>query len=72
METNNINEVKAYIEGHFDPVFQEIFKSKGIKGDSSIWENSNILLNGKNIKKLNNPVLHNGDKIELLPRIAGG
>ena len=67
-----ILEALFYIQDHFDPVFQEKFRSKGIKGDSSIWENSNILLNGKNIKKLNKLVLHDGDKIELLPKIAGG
>ena len=72
LEANNINEVKDYIEGHFDPVFQEKFRFKVIKGDSSIWENSNILLNGKNIKKFKKQVLKDGDVIELLPKIAGG
>ena len=72
LEADNINEVKDYIEDHFAPVFQEKFRSKGKKGNSSIWENSNILLNGKNIRKLNKPVLYDGDNIELLPKIAGG
>ena len=72
LEANNINEVKDYIEDRFGLVFQEKLRAKGIKGNSSIWENSNILLNGKNIKKFKKQVLKDGDVIELLPKIAGG
>lgn len=72
LEADSINEVRDQIENLFGPVLQEKLKAKGIRGRNSIWENSNILLNGKNIKKLNKPVLNDGDKIELLPKIAGG
>jgi molybdopterin converting factor small subunit len=72
VEADSINEVKDYIEDRFGPGFREKLISKGRRGHTSIWENSNILLNGKNIKQLHKPVLKNGDTIELLPRIAGG
>jgi molybdopterin converting factor small subunit len=38
----------------------------------SIWDNSNILLNGTNIKLLNKVTFKEGDKLDLLPRVAGG
>jgi len=72
VEAESLKEIRDYIEDRFGPGFQGKLRSQGIRENISIWENSNILLNGKNINKLNSPVLKDGDVIELLPRMAGG
>jgi molybdopterin converting factor small subunit len=72
LEVESLDEIRNYIEDRFGPGFKEKLRLKGIKGNTSIWENSNILLNKKNIKKLKKSVLRDGDVIELIPKIAGG
>jgi molybdopterin converting factor small subunit len=71
-DVNTIDEAKAYIETQYGPVYQEKLKSRGSKGIPSIWDNSNILLNGRNIKQLDGPVLKDGDSLDLLLVVAGG
>ena len=71
-EVNNIAEAKAYIETQYGPVYQEKLKSRGSKGMPSIWDSSNILLNGRNIKQLDEPALKDGDNLDLLLIVAGG
>jgi len=51
-EVNNIAEARAYIETQYGPVYQEKLKSRGSKGMPSIWDSSNILLNGRNLDLL--------------------
>lgn len=60
------------METNFGPVFEKKIKSIGAGKKRSIWDNSNILLNGTNIKSLNTITLKDGDKLDLLPRVAGG
>ena len=71
-EVNNIAEARAYIEAQYGPVYQEKLKSRGSKGMPSIWDSSNILLNGRNIKQLGEQVLKDGDTLDLLLVVAGG
>ena len=71
-EVNNIAEARTYIEAQYGPVYQEKLKSRGSKGMPSIWDSSNILLNGRNIKQLDGPVLKDGDSLDLLLVVAGG
>ena len=71
-EVNNIDEARAYIETQYGPVYQEKLKSRGSKGMPSIWDSSNILLNGRNIKQLGELVLKDGDSLDLLLVVAGG
>jgi molybdopterin converting factor small subunit len=71
-EVNSIDEARAYIETRYEPVYQEKLKSRGRKRMQSIWDSSNILLNGRNIKQLDEPVLKDGDNLDLLLIVAGG
>jgi molybdopterin converting factor small subunit len=43
-------------------------KAMKVGKKQSIWDNSNILLNGTNIKSLDKITFKDGDKIDLLPR----
>jgi molybdopterin converting factor small subunit len=71
-DVGTIDEAKAYIETQYGPVYQEKFRSSGVNKKQSIWESSNILLNGRNIKQLDEPVLKDGDSLDLLLVVAGG
>ena len=68
----NIGEARDYVENKFGPVFEKKIKALKVGKKESIWDNSNILLNGTNIKLLNTINFKDGDKIDLLPRIGGG
>jgi molybdopterin converting factor small subunit len=72
VEVNTVEEARHYIETNYSPIFQEKFQSRGGEKKQSVWDNSNILLNGKNIRQLENPVLKDGDKLDLLSKVAGG
>lgn len=72
VEVASIDEARDYVEANYGPIFQKKLKSTGIKKKQSIWDNSNILLNGRNIGQLDNPVLKDGDKLDLLSKVAGG
>ena len=72
VEVASIDEARNYIETKYGQVFQKKFKSTGRSQKQSIWDNSNVLLNGKNISQLETPILKDGDKIDLLPKVAGG
>ena len=68
----SIDEASADVETQYGPVYQEKLKSRGSKGMTSIWDSSNILLNGRNIKQLAEQVLKDGDSLDLLLVVAGG
>jgi molybdopterin converting factor small subunit len=72
VNVENIDEARDYVENKFGPVFEKKIKAMKVGKKESIWDNSNILLNGTNIKLLNTIKFKDGDKIDLLPRIAGG
>lgn len=72
VEVTGIDEARNYVETNYGPVFHEKLKSGGTNKKQSIWDNSNILLNGKNIGQLDKPVLKDGDKLDLLSKVAGG
>jgi len=72
VNVENIGEARDYVENKFAPVFENKIKAMKVGKKQSIWDNSNILLNGTNIKLLNKITFKDGDKIDLLPRIAGG
>jgi len=67
-----IDEARNHIETKYGPIFQKKLESRGVSEKQSIWANSNVLLNGKNISQLEKPVLKDGDKIDLLSKVAGG
>ena len=72
VEVSSIDEARDYVEANYGPIFQRNLKSRGVNKKQSIWDNSNVLLNGKNISQLGTPILKDGDKIDLLPKVAGG
>lgn len=72
VEVTSINEARDYVENKYSPIFQKKLKSRGIDKEQSVWDNSNILLNGKNINQLDNPILKDGDDLSLLSKVAGG
>ena len=72
VNVDSIDDARDYVETNFGPVFEKKTNSIGAGKKRSIWDNSNILLNGTNIKSLNKITLKDGDKLDLLPRVAGG
>jgi molybdopterin converting factor small subunit len=72
VEVGSINEARDYIETNYGPAFQKKLETAGVNKKQSIWDNSNVLLNGKNIDQLDAPVLKDGDKLDLLSKVAGG
>ena len=72
VEVNSIDEARDYVEATYGPIFQKKLKSRGVTKKQSIWDNSNVLLNGRNIRHLDKPVLKDGDNLDLLSRVAGG
>jgi molybdopterin converting factor small subunit len=72
VNVNSIDGVRDYIETHYGPIYEKKLKSMGANKKQPIWDNSNILLNGTNIKTLNGVVLQDGDKLDVIPKVAGG
>ena len=72
VNVKNIGEARDYVENKFTPVFEKKIKAIGLGKKESIWDNSNILLNGTNIKTLKQVTFKDGDRLDLLPKVAGG
>ena len=72
VEVNSIDEARHYVETNYGPIYKKKLESRGIKKKQSIWDNSNILLNGRNIRQLKEPVLKDGDTLDLVSIVAGG
>ena len=54
VNVENISEARDYVENKFGPVFEKKIKAMKVGKKESIWDNSNILLNGTNVNLLNN------------------
>ena len=72
VEVNSIDEARDYVETNYGPVYQKKLKFRGIKKKQSVWDNSNVLLNGMNIRQLDELFLKDGDNLYLLPLVGGG
>lgn len=72
VEVNSIDEARNYVETNYGPIYQKKLKSRCIIRKQSIWDNSNILLSGRSIRQLDEPVLKDGDNLDLVPIVAGG
>lgn len=72
VEVNSIDEARDYVETNYGPVYHKKLKSRGINKKQSVWDNSNILLNGVDIRQLDEPVLKDDDNLNLIPTVAGG
>jgi molybdopterin converting factor small subunit len=72
VNVGSIEEARDYVENNFGPAFEKKFRSGGGHKKRSIWENSNILLNGTNVKTVKMITLKEGDRLDVLPKVAGG
>ncbi len=72
VDVMNIKEARDYIETHYRPLFEKKLQSMGVNKKESVWENSNILLNGKVIIASDNTIFKKGDRLDLIPLVAGG
>lgn len=72
IDTNDIHGAKDYVETNYGPVFARKLQSMGVKKKESVWDNSNILLNGKKIGDAEALIFKDGDRVDLIPLIAGG
>ncbi len=71
VEVESIEEVRDFVENTYGSLYQHKLRL-GINKKQSVWESSNILLNGRNIRQLDEPVLEDDDTIDLIPMAAGG
>ena len=51
-DINSIDEARDYIETNYGPAYNKKMLSRGVKAEQSVWDSRNILLNGKNIRRL--------------------
>ena len=72
VEAARVTEVREAIEKKYGPVFQKKLQSMGVKKNTSLWDNSLFLLNGRSLRKEEDVALKDGDKIDLGLAVAGG
>ncbi len=72
-DVSSIGEAREYVEANYGPAYRDKLLSMGVKRQLSIWQSSNVLLNGKNVKQMaEDSKLKDGDKLDLLLAVAGG
>jgi len=71
-DIKDVNEAKDYIETNYRPIFEKKIRSMGVYKKESVWENSNILINGRKIGLSDKTSFKDGDRLDLLPLVAGG
>ena len=72
VDLTGISEARDYVEATYGPILRDKLTSRGITNKWAIWDNSNVLLNGKNINQIDNPVLRDGDRLDVISKVAGG
>lgn len=72
VDVATVDEAKEYVELNYGPIYWNSLRSKGIHHKQSIWDSSNILLNGRRVRGSVRPALEDGDTLDLVPRVAGG
>jgi molybdopterin converting factor small subunit len=72
VNVNHIDEAREYVVQNYGVPYEKKLKSTGGRKKSSIWDDSHVLLNGQNIQGLNAVSLKDGDRLDLLSKIAGG
>ncbi len=72
IEANRVTEVREAIDKKYGPVFQKKLQSMGVKKKTSLWDNSLFLLNGRSLRKDEDVLLKDGDKLDLGLAVAGG
>jgi molybdopterin converting factor small subunit len=72
VEVKDIDEARDYVETNYGPILQDKLVSRGITNNWSIWDSSNVLLNGKNTTQADNSILKDGDRLDVVSKVAGG
>jgi molybdopterin converting factor small subunit len=72
IEAGRVSEAREVIEKKYAPLFQKKLHSMGVKKNLSLWDNSLFLLNGRSLRKEDDAVLKDGDKLDLGLTVAGG
>lgn len=72
VEVKDIDEARDYVETNYGPILQDKLISRGITNNWSIWDNSNVLLNGKNITQAHHSIFKDGDRLDMISKVAGG
>ena len=71
VEVHSIDEARNYVETNCGPIYQKKLKSRDVDKEQSVWDNNNVLLSGRSIRQLDEPVLKDGDNLDLVPIVAG-
>ena len=72
VEACSVIELREAIEKKYGPIFQKKLQSLGVKKNTSLWDNSLFLLNGRSLRKDDETALKDGDKLDLGLAVAGG
>jgi molybdopterin converting factor small subunit len=72
VEVNTVDEARRYVEQNYGPLYWKWLRFRGIQKKQSVWETSNVLLNGRGLTGSEGPSLKDGDNLDLVPRVAGG
>jgi len=72
VDVATVDEAKEYVELNYGPIYWNWLRSRGIHHMQSVWENSNVLLNGRRLTESVRQALDDGDTLDLVPRVAGG
>jgi molybdopterin converting factor small subunit len=72
VEVNTLDEAGHYVERNYGPLYWEWLHFRGLHDKPSVWETSNVLLNGRSLAGLEGLGLKDGDTLDLVPRVAGG
>jgi molybdopterin converting factor small subunit len=72
LEVDSLSAVRQYIEKSYGPAFQKKLQSLGLEKEQSLWDNSLLLLNGRSLRKEEEALLKDGDRLDLGLAVAGG
>ena len=72
VEVNSVDEARDYVEMNYGPLYRKWLRFGTGQTNQSVWENCNVLLNGKGLKGSEDMNLKDGDHLDLVPRVAGG
>jgi molybdopterin converting factor small subunit len=71
-ELGGSDELREHIEKLYGPAYDKNLRSRGVRQRASLWDDSHVLLNGRNVNGLQGTVLRDGDRINIFPSVAGG
>ena len=71
-EIQSLADAAELIRASFQPAYEKKLKSMGVRKMHSIWDNSNLMVNGKSVKQSDPVTFKDGDRLDLIPRVAGG